>query len=72
MQPWAAFVLRPIGLLELGRAHVAQRRVDPRAVVHHLDVLEDAEHGLVARRVRATRRTVTNTHHLSNLKQATT
>ena len=39
----AAFVIRPIGLLELGRAHVAQRRVDPRAVVHHLDVLEDAE-----------------------------
>lgn len=53
MQPWAAFVLRPIGLLELGRAHVAQRRVDPCAVAYDFDVLEDVERGLAARCVGA-------------------
>ena len=49
----AAIFRRPIGLLELRRAEVAQRRVDPGPVVDDLDVLEQIQRGLLARGVGA-------------------
>ena len=45
----AAIFRRPIGLLELRRAEVAQRRVDPGPVVDDLDALEQIQRGLLAR-----------------------
>gem|GEM_PF-5925644 len=55
----AAVFLEPIGLFELRRAEVAQRRADPGPVVDDLDALEQIQRGLLARgvgaRVRALR-----------------
>ena len=47
----AALILRPVGLFELGRAQIAQRRVDTDAIVDHPDVLEKVQRRLVARGV---------------------
>lgn len=45
----AAFFFRPVDLLELDGAQIAQRRVHPGAVTYDLDVLEQIQRRLVTR-----------------------